>query len=292
MNRQVKWMAGALAAALWIAPAGAADTSETHSTPTGSASGSDTTGRTTNPNTQSGMHEGYGTGAGSSATGSTATGSAATTDPSREVPTGSGTGSDTTGRVTNPNTQSRSAEGTTRDEAGASSAAATTGTAATTGDMASTLTKMHVSNQAEIQAGEWMKDHATNGKVKDFAKKMVDDHSKLDQDVNGFAKKHGVDLASAGSSPEMQHHEAQLEQLKGQTGAQLDRDYMRMQVQDHKKDVSEVRAAHQKAKGVKSEKEFASLLDKAAKKMEGHLKDAEKINKDLTQRQARTPQGQ
>jgi predicted outer membrane protein len=79
-----------------------------------------------------------------------------------------------------------------------------------------------------------------------------------------------------------------LERLKGMEGAQADRAYMKMMVDDHTKDVKEARAAAQRAKKADNT-ELAELLDDSAKTMEGHLKDAQKIQRDLSQRQARTP---
>lgn len=156
-------------------------------------------------------------------------------------------------------------------------------------DTARTLAKLHEANQAEVKAGEWMKEHATNDKVKDFAGKMVDDHSKMDQDVMSFAKDQGIDLTSAPkvSEADKRTHERDLSRLKEMSGAQADRHYMTMMVQDHQKDVKEVRSAEAKAKKDKNDK-LASLLGDSAKTMEGHLKDARDVQKSLQQRQART----
>lgn len=157
------------------------------------------------------------------------------------------------------------------------------------GDAASTLPKLHAGNAAEIQAGTWMQQHATNAKVKDFAKKMVKDHTAMDKDVQAYAKKHDVALTGDASvdSAKAEQQKA-LDELKGMQGAQADRHYMQMMVEDHTKDVSEVKVAAQQAKQG-SDKDYSKLLDKSEKKMEGHLKDAQKISRDLAQRQARAP---
>ena len=156
-------------------------------------------------------------------------------------------------------------------------------------DMTTTLAKLHAGNEAEIQAGTYMQQQATNGKVKDFAKKMVDDHTALDKDGQRFAQKHKLELTSA---PEYQattsENRSMLEQLKSTQGAERDRHYMQMMVSDHQKDVSEVKQAAEMAKQGGQDKEYAKLLDKCQKKMEGHLKDAQKISRDLGSRQART----
>ncbi len=179
------------------------------------------------------------------------------------------------------------------------SSAATTGstaagstTAGASGSHSDLMQRLHAGNEAEIQAGQWMEQHAQNSKVKDFAKKMVKDHQSLDKDLQKFAQKEGTSLTGGTSSdPTAAKDQEHLQAMKDMPAAQADRHYMTMMVNDHQRDVSEVRSAADQAKNA-NDKEFASLLDKTAKKMEGHLKDAQKIERDLGSRQGRTPSSQ
>ncbi len=179
------------------------------------------------------------------------------------------------------------------------SSAATTGSTAAgstaaeaSGSHAELMQRLHAGNEAEIQAGQWMEQHAQNGKVKDFAKKMVKDHQSLDKDLQKFAKKAGVSLTGGPSSdPTAAQDEKHMQAMKDLPAGQVDRHYMTMMVNDHQRDVSEVRSAADQAKNG-NDKDFAKLLDKTAKKMEDHLKDAQKIQRDLGSRQARTPSSQ
>jgi putative membrane protein len=246
-------MVAALAAALWIAPAAAQ--------PTGSS---------TNDGRAGSM------GSGTSAADRT------------------GTGVDSTPSKSDPATAPSPAPDRSSSTMGSSGATGTAGSSATAGSTAggaeATLSKLHAANQAEIESGKWMREHAQNGKVKDFAKKMVDEHTKMDKDVMDHAKKQGVSMTSGTSSAAHGASGAgHLEELKSMSGAQADRAYVKMMVDDHQKNLTEVREAHRSAKADPSSKELASLLDKTAKKIEGHLKDAQKLQRDLTQRQARTP---
>ena len=257
MLRDTRWMVGALAAALWIAPAAAqtGSTSAGAERPHATGSGADPTRSATEPNTAA------------------------------------GSASDTAGRAAD---RAGAAAGTMSDKA--ESTADRAGDKAhamgqqASSESARTLAKLHDGNQAEVEAGTWMKEHAQNDKVKDFAKKMVDDHGSMDKDVMSFAQKKGIDLTSAPKAGDADKAKAQhtLDEIKNMSGAQADRAYMNMMVQDHQKDVREVREAERQAKS-SQDKELASLLGKSAKKMESHLKDAQKIQRDLTQRQARTP---
>jgi putative membrane protein len=92
----------------------------------------------------------------------------------------------------------------------------------------------------------------------------------------------------AGASVDSAKAEQQkaLDELTGMQGSQADRHYMQMMVEDHTKDVSEVKVAAQQARQG-SDKDYSKLLDKTEKKMESHLEDAQKISRDLGQRQAR-----
>jgi putative membrane protein len=219
-------------------------------------------------------------------------GSAGTqTTPRTDMQEGTGTGPNDNPR---PQDQSSTTQGTTSSGTMGSSGTMSSDQAASTasGDKATTIAKLHAGHDAEVQAGSWMQQHATNSKVKDFAKKMVNDHSAMDKDLQKYAQKHNLALTGVASvdSEKAKHREA-LEDLKGMQGAQADHHYMQMMVQDHTKDVSEVKAAAQHAKQG-SDKDYSKLLSKTEKKMEDHLKDAQKISHDLASRQARTPASQ
>ncbi len=227
---QGKWIVGALAAALWLAPAAADET-----TGAGATTGSKGTSGT------SGGEMGRG----------------GSTDTSQGSTKGAwGTKSSAVGQITSADVRA--------------------------------ISKLHAVNENEIAAGTWMKDHATNDRVKDFASKMVDDHTALDSDLMSFAQKSGTDLTSAPKPPEAQKEARELDQLKTMSGAQADRRYMQMMVHGHQQALKDSRSASRNAKAG-GKKELSSLFDDASKKIEGHLEDATKIQKDLAQRQARMP---
>jgi putative membrane protein len=235
---QSKWLVGALAAALWMAPAGADDKSASDKTQDTASSAQQSADQAANR---------AGEAAGSA----------------------------------KRSTESAAESASTKAKAAGQQASS---------EVARTVAKLHAANEMEIEGGTWMKDHAANDKVKEFANKMVDDHGKMDKDVMSFAQEKGIDLTSAPKPADAAkgEHKAKLAQLKKMQGAQADREYMRMMVQDHEKDLKEVRDAESKAKRQKDDK-LASLLGDTAKKIDDHLKDAREVQKSLQQRQARTP---
>lgn len=147
-----------------------------------------------------------------------------------------------------------------------------------------TLEKMHVGNQFEIEAGTYMRDHAASDETKQFASRMVSEHGAMDADLTSYAQGQGVDLTAA--RPGKNPMESQLAHIRKLSGVAADRAYAKLMVQEHQKDVKEAKSAAQKAKG-EQKPELASLLDDAAKMMQDHLSDARKLEKDLTQRQAK-----
>ncbi len=281
MLRNTTWLIGALAAALWIAPA-AAQTGSTsrdneHAYPAGN--GSDPTRSNTDNDTAP-------TGARTHER-ARAAGNTGAQTPGASI----GNGSDPTRR--NTDTQTAPVSGTVPSTGVNSMGTGSSASGAPASpEAAQALSKLHAGNQAEVQAGQWMQEHAQNSKVKDFAQKMVKDHTKMDRDVTAFARKHDVDLtASSAGTGETATAQQQMQELQGLSGPQADRSYMDMMVQDHQKDVSETRQAEQTARSGHDD-ELAKLLDKSAKKMESHLKDAQKIQHDLGSRQARNPASQ
>jgi putative membrane protein len=295
------WIVGALAAATWVAPAIAQTgaTSDSARAGTGAATTAPTgssdlqgvpSGSTRDPSAKgpsggsvvgergSAASSGTGSSATSSGTGNTtATGTDTSTSTSTAPPT---TTSDASSSETEKPGRSGSDTSASQSRSGAAGGHASA--------ESETLQKLHAGNQAEIQAGQWMQEHAQSSKVKDFAKKMVKDHTDMDKDVQKFAQKQGISLTGAAAGGDAAKDEQHTHMMKDMPAAQADRHYMTMMVEDHQRDVSEVRSAAQQAKS-SNDKDLAKLLDKTAKKMEDHLKDAQKIQREMGSRQARTP---
>lgn len=105
----------------------------------------------------------------------------------------------------------------------------------------------------EVQLGRWAKQKATSDAVKQFAQRMIDDHSKANADLMTLATSKGITLPTALDKK----HQAQLTKLLRSSGADFDRAYAKSMVSDHKKDVAEFEK--QSTKGGDSDvKAFAS----------------------------------
>lgn len=123
---------------------------------------------------------------------------------------------------------------------------------------------------AEIELGKLAAQKAADDDVKKFGQRMVDDHSKANDELKEVASKLGITLPSDLNATD-KATKARLEKL---SGAAFDRAYMATMVKDHTKDVAEFQ---KEAKSATNDdiKHFASST---LPTLEGHLKDAESLH--------------
>jgi len=86
------------------------------------------------------------------------------------------------------------------------------------------------SNIAEIELGRLALARASAHDVKDFAQRMVDDHTRTSDDLNNLAAEIGETLPSALTET----NRAQLTRLSGLEGLEFDRAYMAASVDSHR----------------------------------------------------------
>ena len=97
---------------------------------------------------------------------------------------------------------------------------------------------------AEVELGQFAQQHASNEQVKQFAAKMVTDHSKANEELRQLAQEKGVTMPAGPSH--MDNHE--MTKLSKLTGADFDREYMKNMVKDHEKDVKDFQKEASKAR--------------------------------------------
>jgi putative membrane protein len=85
--------------------------------------------------------------------------------------------------------------------------------------------------QAEVAAARMAQERASNGTVKEFARRMARDHAKASEELASLAKAAHVPVPDA-LDPD---HKAQLAELDKLSGAAFDRAYMQGQIVDHQK---------------------------------------------------------
>src|SRR5579884_2168649 len=76
-----------------------------------------------------------------------------------------------------------------------------------------------IGDAAEIQLGQMAQEKASNPKVKQFGERMVNDHSKADDQLKGIAQSQHVGLPTELDA----QHQAMKSELSKKTGAQFDK---------------------------------------------------------------------
>jgi putative membrane protein len=193
-----------------------------------------------------------------------------------------------TGTAADPNTATRSPP----PGAISTSPSSTTPSATEAGKSAAALgpsavlSMLHQVNQDEIKLGRTAQSKATNDKVKDFAKDMVDDHTALDKKINEFVQKDGKGKVTLSSSqiPVSKRQEMKTmiddaeRKLSSATGATFDRSYISEMVKGHEAVLSDLDAALPSLKG---QDKVHDLVSDARDKVRDHRDHARDILKDL-----------
>jgi len=131
------------------------------------------------------------------------------------------------------------------------------------------MKKAAAGGEAEVELGQLATEKASNDDVKKFGQRMVDDHSKANQQLKELASSKGIDLPS-GLNAKAKATKDRLSQLSGE---QFDRAYMKDMVDDHTKDVAEFKHASKMAKDAEVKNFAAQTLPT----LEDHLKQAQSI---------------
>lgn len=131
------------------------------------------------------------------------------------------------------------------------------------------MTKAAQGGMAEVSLGNMAQKKAQSADVKNFGKRMVTDHTKVNQQLEGLAKQKNLTLPTKMDSKHMAT-EKRLSNLKGAT---FDREYMKHMVTDHEKDVADFQKAAKTAKDP-DVKKFASDTLPA---LQEHLKLAREL---------------
>ena len=135
--------------------------------------------------------------------------------------------------------------------------------------------KAGTSGLAEIEMGELGVQKATNSQVKAFAKQIVADHTKANEELQTAIKGKGVQVPSSRSTM----HKATVEKFQQQdAGKSFDRDYIEQMVEDHKADVELFETA---ADDEKLDLDLRSYAKRTLPALREHLKQAQAIQSKL-----------
>jgi len=128
-------------------------------------------------------------------------------------------------------------------------------------------------NTKEVRLSELADSRSENQKVKDFARTMIQDHKALHEAMAEKAKVLKVAVVG-GTERDTRDAVDRLSKLKG---ADFDREYVKMMVEDHQKAV-ELHESYSKAA---TSDELSKCCKDALPKIKAHLEAAKKLQSDL-----------
>ena len=123
----------------------------------------------------------------------------------------------------------------------------------------------------EVELGQLAANKAVSADVKKFAKMMVDDHTKANNELKSLAAQKGITLPAM----LMEKHQKMVNDLTAKTGKEFDKEYMNMMVDDHKEDID----AFEKAAEKGNDADLKAFAAKTIPTLKQHLEMAEKTEK-------------
>ena len=127
---------------------------------------------------------------------------------------------------------------------------------------------------AEVELGQLAADKASTAEVKEFAQRMVKDHSQANDQLKQIASQKGVTLPTSLSAKD----QATKNKLSKLSGDAFDQAYMSDMLKDHKTDI----AAFQKETASGKDSDVKQFASQTLPTLKDHLKQAESVRPKLT----------
>src|SRR3954451_24013824 len=88
---------------------------------------------------------------------------------------------------------------------------------------------------AEVQLGQLAEQKATSSQIKEFAQRMVKDHTQANQELMQLGKTENLNLPTQIDAK----HKSEMDRLSAMSGNAFDTAYMQHMVQDHKQTIAD-----------------------------------------------------
>ena len=122
---------------------------------------------------------------------------------------------------------------------------------------------------AEVQMGRLAAQKGQSEAVKKFGQRLVQDHTKANQELKQIASKKGVTVSSQPAS----EHKSALEHLRSLQGAEFDKAFTQHAIQDHQKDIQKFQQASQQLQ----DPELKAFASKTLPTLQQHLQMAKQL---------------
>jgi putative membrane protein len=124
---------------------------------------------------------------------------------------------------------------------------------------------------AEVELGKLATQKASSEDVKQFGQKMVDDHTKANDQLKEVASKENITIPDSLDSK----HQSRIDKLSKLSGPDFDKAYVKDQVKDHEKDVSEFKSEADNG----SDPNIKQFASSTLPTLQEHLNIAKGLNK-------------
>jgi putative membrane protein len=131
-------------------------------------------------------------------------------------------------------------------------------------------TNAAIGGMAEVQLGQLAAQKGASDEVRQFGQRMVDDHTKANQDLMQVASGKGWTLPTSLDAK----HQADVTKLSGLSGDKFDKEYVKMMLDDHKKDVGEF----QKESTSGADADIKSFATRTLPTLQDHLQMIQRIH--------------
>ena len=135
------------------------------------------------------------------------------------------------------------------------------------------VTKAAKGGIAEVELGKLATQKASADNVKQFGQRMVDDHSKANDELKGIVENKGITLPDTPQGVQ----KTELDSLKSKKGAAFDKAYAAANVKGHQDAVRLFTTASKSAK----DPEIKAFAEKTLPTLKHHLEMAESIQKSV-----------
>jgi len=122
--------------------------------------------------------------------------------------------------------------------------------------------------QLEVDLGNLASQKASNPQVQQFARQMVQDHSKANDQLKAIATKNDATLPV-----ESEKDQKEMDRLNKLSGAEFDKTYMNLMIRDHKSDLKDFQRESRSSDNT----ELRTYAGQTASVIQDHLNMAENI---------------
>ncbi|MBA3444237.1 MAG: DUF4142 domain-containing protein [Gemmatimonadales bacterium] len=130
--------------------------------------------------------------------------------------------------------------------------------------------RLAAGNLLEVRLGQAARTKASNSSVKQFAERMVLDHTSMQKEWMALAARSGLVFKATLSPPQVE----QWDRLNKLSGAEFDRAYMSSMVQNHRENVS----SFQTERGRPHSPGFKELIDRDLVALQAHVDLAQQVS--------------